>query len=297
MADNPSAKASEASASGPRPPTYNQAVPASTSGDTVVELNVGGTAFATTTKTLTRFGSDHFLASLATEDPPVARDSVGRLFIDRDPTHFGHILNFLRDGRLTERVVATWGQELELEAEYFGLDILPFYLTCAAATNVNLKRLVCDSNVRTTADYQFWASDRTGTDTEAARIAEVAADLEENAALVELADRIASLFVQKVRSPTNRVWVQQLGREEAADGITVGGIPIAASRYKPWFEPKLIAAMWELDASRRSPLLVLLAHRHKLCTSWKTYRTSCEMTVRPVYIGDSGPSYTPEWHE
>ena len=49
-------------------------------------LNVGGTLFETRRNTLTSQNS--FFSELAT------RDEEEVIFIDRDPTHFRHILNF-----------------------------------------------------------------------------------------------------------------------------------------------------------------------------------------------------------
>lgn len=84
-----------------------------------VRLNVGGTVFETTESTLTK--ADCYFAALfrgsygtpgeedgacGGEAPPAGlsrrscscRAAVREFFIDRDPTHFRFILNFLRDG-------------------------------------------------------------------------------------------------------------------------------------------------------------------------------------------------------
>ena len=74
----------------------------------VVYLNVGGTPFATTTTTLE---ASPFFEALLRNTP--ATD----LFVDRDPTHFRHILNFLRG-------IFTYPpniQELWYEADFYGL--------------------------------------------------------------------------------------------------------------------------------------------------------------------------------
>lgn len=73
--------------------------------DDLVELNVGGTAFTTTKQTLLRAGACPFFVHLLSGRFAVRRDKVGRIFIDRDGTHFHHILNFLRDG--SERWLGT----------------------------------------------------------------------------------------------------------------------------------------------------------------------------------------------
>lgn len=74
-----------------------------------VHLNVGGTVFETTATTLE---ACDFFATL------LKRTSPDALFVDRDPTHFRHILNFLR-GALT--YPPTNRQELWYEADFYGL--------------------------------------------------------------------------------------------------------------------------------------------------------------------------------
>jgi len=66
-----------------------------------VKLNVGGKLFLTTKTTLTK-EPDSFLARLAREDPdlPSDKDEQGAYMIDRDPSYFSPILNYLRHGKL-----------------------------------------------------------------------------------------------------------------------------------------------------------------------------------------------------
>lgn len=61
----------------------------------IVELNVGGEIFVTLKDTLTRYPGT-YLADLVTGKIPAVKDSNGRFFIDRDPTHFRMVLNCLR---------------------------------------------------------------------------------------------------------------------------------------------------------------------------------------------------------
>ena len=116
----------------------------------VIELNVGGSHFATLRSTLTKY-PDTLLAMLVTTDVPVATDAAGRIFIDRDGTHFGTILQFLRDGHVIfapktmngSRLSPATGVleralELRIEAEYYGLDALIVLLKNAASANVLL---------------------------------------------------------------------------------------------------------------------------------------------------------------
>ncbi|MCJ8738634.1 hypothetical protein PDJAM_G00038080 [Pangasius djambal] len=66
-----------------------------------VRLNVGGTYFITTKQTLCR-DPKSFLYRLCQEDPDLDsdKDETGAYLIDRDPTYFGPILNYLRHGKL-----------------------------------------------------------------------------------------------------------------------------------------------------------------------------------------------------
>lgn len=66
-----------------------------------VRLNVGGTYFITTKQTLCR-DPKSFLYRLCQDDPDLDsdKDDTGAYLIDRDPTYFGPILNYLRHGKL-----------------------------------------------------------------------------------------------------------------------------------------------------------------------------------------------------
>ncbi|KAG5262404.1 hypothetical protein AALO_G00274780 [Alosa alosa] len=66
-----------------------------------VRLNVGGTYFVTTKQTLCREPKS-FLSRLCQDDPDLDsdKDETGAYLIDRDPTYFGPILNYLRHGKL-----------------------------------------------------------------------------------------------------------------------------------------------------------------------------------------------------
>ena len=76
----------------------------------VVSLNVGGTCFHTTQTTL-----EHFTYFLA-----LYQDVAHTVFIDRDPTHFRHILNYMRGGATVpdrRQDIA----ELYIEADFYGM--------------------------------------------------------------------------------------------------------------------------------------------------------------------------------
>ncbi|CAL2033942.1 unnamed protein product [Caenorhabditis brenneri] len=90
------------------------------SGNCVVTLNVGGTIFLTKRSTLTRFNG--YLKNWFENNATDSWDPNGIPFVDRDPTHFRYILNFMRDGVDTflpnddEKT-----QEIKNEAKYYRL--------------------------------------------------------------------------------------------------------------------------------------------------------------------------------
>ncbi|XP_070762435.1 BTB/POZ domain-containing protein KCTD14 isoform X2 [Enoplosus armatus] len=81
-----------------------------------VQLNVGGHLFSTSLSTL-RKHPDSKLADLFSGQPKLCSDAQGRYFIDRDGSHFGGILEFLRSDWLpTENI-----QEVHREAVYYNI--------------------------------------------------------------------------------------------------------------------------------------------------------------------------------
>lgn len=64
--------------------------------DRIVTLNVGGHVFTTCESTLTWPGPQCFFATMLSDRLPTRRDATGAIFIDRDPTLFAIILNYLR---------------------------------------------------------------------------------------------------------------------------------------------------------------------------------------------------------
>merc|ERR1711992_111729 len=91
--------------------------------DEIVSLNVGGTLFATSRHTLMKH-PDSMLARMCNTEVPVVKDPSGAYFIDRDPTLFRLILNYLRSGFLSEKTRNCDLEELAVEADYYGLDEL-----------------------------------------------------------------------------------------------------------------------------------------------------------------------------
>ncbi|XP_068438970.1 BTB/POZ domain-containing protein KCTD2 isoform X1 [Clinocottus analis] len=82
-------------------PSSPSSEPVEKPGSRWVRLNVGGTYFITTKQTLCR-DPKSFLFRLCQEDPDLDsdKDETGAYLIDRDPTYFGPILNYLRHGKL-----------------------------------------------------------------------------------------------------------------------------------------------------------------------------------------------------
>ncbi|CAO3633591.1 unnamed protein product [Mucor hiemalis] len=64
-----------------------------------VRLNVGGNMFETSLSTLRR-DTNSLLATMFSGRHPILAESDGSYFIDRDPSHFRLILNYLRDLRV-----------------------------------------------------------------------------------------------------------------------------------------------------------------------------------------------------
>ncbi|KAG5831928.1 hypothetical protein ANANG_G00285650 [Anguilla anguilla] len=86
-----------------------------------VRLNVGGTYFLTTRQTLCREPKS-FLYRLCQADPDLDsdKDETGAYLIDRDPTYFGPVLNYLRHGKLVLNKDLTEEGVLE-EAEFYNI--------------------------------------------------------------------------------------------------------------------------------------------------------------------------------
>ena len=95
--------------------------------ESLINLNVGGSKFTTTATTLTRF-PDTMLGAMFSGRHKLTADASGHYFIDRDGTHFRHILNYLRcpEDFDASSISADHKKELKKEAEYYGLDSLMF---------------------------------------------------------------------------------------------------------------------------------------------------------------------------
>ncbi|XP_069029241.1 SH3KBP1-binding protein 1 [Embiotoca jacksoni] len=87
------------------------------SGD-IIHLNVGGKRFSTSRQTLT-WVPDSFFSSLLSGRISTLKDETGAIFIDRDPSLFTPILNFLRTKELHPRCINV--SMLMHEAEFYGI--------------------------------------------------------------------------------------------------------------------------------------------------------------------------------
>jgi len=86
-------------------------------------LDVGGHHFSTTIQTLTSVPDSHLGRMFSGRFPIKINDDDGRIFIDRDGTHFNTILNFLRDPEETIVKIKEKNalEEFKVEAEFYGL--------------------------------------------------------------------------------------------------------------------------------------------------------------------------------
>ena len=89
-----------------------------------VELNVGGQLFSTSPETLLGgSGSKGFFAALlATENLPKDRDSLGHIFLDRDPDLFAALLRYLRSG-VWSCPPGFVARDVLQEARFYGINI------------------------------------------------------------------------------------------------------------------------------------------------------------------------------
>jgi len=93
-------------------------------------LNVGGVYFYTTTDTLSK--SHNFFSALMQNNGTTTENDA--IFIDRDPTHFRYILNWLRGSTvLPEDSLSI--QELMVEADFYSITNLVLALRLSKQTS------------------------------------------------------------------------------------------------------------------------------------------------------------------
>uniref|UniRef100_UPI00398F0EC6 BTB/POZ domain-containing protein KCTD14 n=1 Tax=Pristiophorus japonicus TaxID=55135 RepID=UPI00398F0EC6 len=85
----------------------------------VISLNVGGRVYCTALGTLKKYPLSRLALMFGGQSRPML-DAEGRYFIDRDGTHFGHVLDFLRG----QEPPAQLAEELYQEALYYEIEPL-----------------------------------------------------------------------------------------------------------------------------------------------------------------------------
>ncbi len=89
----------------------------------VVQLNVGGKHFSTTSATIRSM-------------------NISESFIDRDPTFFHYILNYLRNGCVVLPNETDELEQLSVEAEYYGVDELVKEIEALIKNKTILKEII-----------------------------------------------------------------------------------------------------------------------------------------------------------
>ncbi len=114
----------------------------STPAGEVLEINVGGTIFATFLSTLKKHPSS-MLAAMFSGRHPLARDHCGRPFVDRSPKMFALVLEYLRTDIFPAKLLkAAEMPFFESEIDYFGLE--------RPAQIVPVDRLFCKKTIKVT---------------------------------------------------------------------------------------------------------------------------------------------------
>jgi hypothetical protein len=103
--------------------------------DSIVNLNVGGIYFATRRSTLAQ--SDSFFSAAVRTHPDCAE-----MFVDRDPTHFRHVLNWLRGVRSLP-IDATTLRELRQEADYYNMHDMVATIARSPSPEPSLVSVLC----------------------------------------------------------------------------------------------------------------------------------------------------------
>lgn len=88
----------------------------------IITLKLGSRKFQTTADTLRAY-PDSFFGTLMSGRIPQRKEKDGSIFIDRDPKHFEHILNYMRNagGRIILPKAFAAKRELRREADFYGL--------------------------------------------------------------------------------------------------------------------------------------------------------------------------------
>jgi hypothetical protein len=129
----------------------------------IVKLDVGGMRFTTSTATLCRFPTTKIARMFTSGDPESSKlhacmdRAKGAFCIDRDGTHFRHILNFLRSPE-DFSVLLTDAEKMELlrECEFYGLqDLLMSSRNPKRKSSASNPREVKFTGIMNTSDYEY----------------------------------------------------------------------------------------------------------------------------------------------
>jgi len=108
-----------------------------------VFLNIGGGVFITSAETLVRYSAG-LLAQIAVEAKN--QSTIRTFFIDRDPTHFRTILNYLRNGAPLLPDDTLQLKELQREAQYYGLLELDNLITLKINSEIATPKPIMNDN-------------------------------------------------------------------------------------------------------------------------------------------------------
>lgn len=118
-----------------------------------IDLNVGGCHYTTSLSTLRKY-DDSMLAVMFSGRYDLVKDENGKYFIDRDGTHFGHILNYIRCDQMPPESVAL---DVLREAEFFCISSLIHKLENSSPCVISLRRR--ESFRRLIPDYEHMKTD------------------------------------------------------------------------------------------------------------------------------------------
>ena len=91
-----------------------------TMSSSLIKINVGGSVFEVSKTTLT-MDPESMLAKMCDTELSHERDSRGNIFLCRNPKAFEVIVEFLRTGRLFYKEIGVSLEQMEVEADFFGL--------------------------------------------------------------------------------------------------------------------------------------------------------------------------------
>jgi hypothetical protein len=119
----------------------------------VIDFNVGGCHYTTSLSTLRKY-EDSMLAVMFSGRYDLVKDKDGHIFIDRDGTHFGHILNYIRCDQMPPESIAL---DVLREAEFFCISSLIGKLENSSPRVISLRRR--ESFRRLIPDYEHMKMD------------------------------------------------------------------------------------------------------------------------------------------